>query len=365
MHILFVIFSLSAGGAERVASTLINYWVGISYRVTLVTLDCAGNDFYPLDHRVQRVGLGLNQASGDWLEFIVNNTRRIRILRTTIRSYSPDVIVSFLDTTNVLVLSAAIGLGVPVVVSERIDPRKRPIGTIVRGLRRLLYKNARAVVVQTEDVAHWARRIVRSRAVYVIPNPVQIPPRKHDTERSTDGVHTSLAIGRMDVQKGFDLLLAAFAQCAAKHDDWNLRIIGEGAERDRLQDLADRLGISHRVRLDPVIREPTSAFMGADLFILSSRYEGFPNVLLEAMAFGLPVISFDCPSGPGEIIRDGVDGLLVPPNDIGALANAMDWLMGAERERRQLATRATEVTERFSLARIADMWCHVLEEAVS
>jgi glycosyltransferase involved in cell wall biosynthesis len=169
----------------------------------------------------------------------------------------------------------------------------------------------------------------------------------------------------MDVQKGFDLLLAAFAQCASKHDDWHLRIIGEGTERHRLQKLADSLGIAHRVRLDPVIKEPHSAFMDADLFILSSRYEGFPNVLLEAMACGLPVISFDCPAGPGEIIRNGIDGLLVPPNNVGALANAMDWLMGAELERRLFAMRATEVTERFSLARVADMWRHLLEDAVS
>jgi glycosyltransferase involved in cell wall biosynthesis len=162
-------------------------------------------------------------------------------------------------------------------------------------------------------------------------------------------------MGRMDNSKGFDLLLHAFAECARKHPDWTLRIIGEGPDRAQLRMLVHRLDLESLVRLDTIVADPASAFMSADLFVLSSRFEGFPNVLLEAMACGLPVISFDCPSGPGEIIRDGVDGILVPPND---------RLMGAENERKRLAACAIQVTERFSLSKVVGMWREVLDAAL-
>jgi GalNAc-alpha-(1->4)-GalNAc-alpha-(1->3)-diNAcBac-PP-undecaprenol alpha-1,4-N-acetyl-D-galactosaminyltransferase len=365
MRILFVIFSLAAGGAERVASTLANHWVVADKEVTLVTLDLQSNDFYPLDSRVKRIALGLNRASSNWLEFFGNNFQRIRHLRALIRSSRPDVVVSFVDLTNILVLFATLGSRMPVIVSERVDPRELPIGTVATMLRRLIYRRARMLVVQTQSVGLWARQVVKDCAIRVIPNPVNSYFFNTPESRSrSEGRPTVLAMGRLEPQKGFDLLLTAFAQCARKHSDWILRIIGDGTERKRLRMLACKLGITSRVTFDGVIRETANAFRSAEIFVLSSRYEGFPNVLLEAMAFGLPVISADCPSGPREIIRSEVDGILVPVNDVDALAKAMDRLMGAEGERKLLGARAMEVRDRFSLARVGAMWQAVLDEAI-
>jgi glycosyltransferase involved in cell wall biosynthesis len=365
MRILFVISSLAAGGAERVASTLVNHWVKSGDQVTLVTVDSAGNDFYRLDARVRRVALGLGRDSTNWLEFIRNNVRRVGQLRALIRHSDLDVVVSFMDKTNVLVLLATRGLGVPVVVSEHIDPRKCSAGWVTAGLRRVLYPSARAVVVLTAGVSEWARRIVRKEAIYVIPNPISEQFLGSHGSNGRSGPHTVVAMGRMEPQKGFDRLLMAFAKCAEGHPEWTLRIVGEGAERPDLQALAVKLGLESRVTLDTVTKEPEKVLRDSDLFVLSSRYEGFPMVLLEAMACGLPVISFDCPSGPREIIRDGVDGILVPANETQALARAMDRLMGGEQERRRLAARATEVAERFGMAKIDAMWREVLNQAAS
>ena len=364
MRIAFVIYSLAAGGAERVASTMINHWVSAGERVTLVTLDSVERDFYRIDARVKRIALGLTSESKNWREFIGNNLRRVQSLRALFRGSEFDVVVSFIDKTNVLVLLATLGLGVPVIVSEHIDPRKHSVGRVTAGLRRVLYPSARAVVVLTAGISQWARRIVRKEAIYVIPNPIGEQFLGSHGSNGTSAHHTVVAMGRMEPQKGFDRLLTAFAKCAERHPEWTLRIVGEGAERPRLHALAVKLGLESRIRLDTVTKEPEKVLRDSDLFVLSSRYEGFPMVLLEAMACGLPVISFDCPSGPREMIREGIDGVLVPPDDVETLAKAMDRLMGAQQERRRLAARAVEVSERFSLPRVMAMWGEVLEQAV-
>ena len=153
--------------------------------------------------------------------------------------------------------------------------------------------------------------------------------------------------GELSDEKGFDLLVSAFALCARGHPQWKLAIAGEGSRRPLLQAQVAQADLTERVQLLGLVRDPETLLANSDLFILSSRFEGFPNVLLEAMSVGLPAISFDCDSGPATIIRDGVDGVLVAPGDTGALASQMDRLMGDEGERIRLGQKAQAVTHRF------------------
>ena len=328
-----------------------------------MTFDSVEKDFYRIDPRVKRIALGHTRQSKNWREFIGNNLQRVNRLRAIFRSSEYDVVVSFIDKTNVLVLLATLGLDVPVVVSERTDPRRYAIGTVAAGLRRVLYPSARAVVVQTAGVSTWAQRIVGKESIHVIPNPISEQFLGIYGSVGTSGHCTVVAMGRLEPEKGFERLLAAFAKCAERHAEWTLRIVGEGTQRPQLRELAVELGLESRIKLDTVTKEPEKVLGDSDLFVLSSRYEGFPMVLLEAMACGLPVISFDCPSGPREIIRDGIDGILVPPDDVEALAKAMDSLMGAQKERQRLGGRAVEVKMRFGLPRVTEMWSEVLRKA--
>lgn len=372
MRVTLTIASLSAGGAERVISTMANHWAAEGAEVTVLTLSAVQSDFYRLHPSVHRVAVGGAGTSRQWLDRIWSNLRRVSRVRAAIRTSSPDVVVSFVDTMNVLVLLACAGLDAPVIVSERTDPTQHDIGRPWTLLRNWLYPRADAVVVQSAAVRFWAERFVRARRVYVVPNPVSVPDVDQtlmvDEGKARGGGfagRTVVGIGRLVPTKGFDLLIRAFAQVLPDNPGWRLLIAGEGGERPRLEALSDELGVSNEVVLPGTVDEPIRLLRRSDIFVLSSRYEGFPNVLLEAMACGLPVIATDCPSGPRHIVLNQKNGLLVPAEDAAALAAAMQSLIRNADERERLGRQALKVRQRFSLERVMTQWDQIFSEVTS
>jgi glycosyltransferase involved in cell wall biosynthesis len=368
-RVALVISSLDAGGAERVISIMANHWASRGRGTTVITNDSAATDFYALDPRVTRIALGVAGESHGVRQAVARNAHRIGRLRSAIRSAQPDVVISFMTSTNVLSLIAGGLERVPVIVSERTDPTQEPVSPIWNGLRRLAYPRAHAVVVQTPEVQSWADRFLQPERVHTIPNPVVLPPEtlaeREDSRRAfPDARRRVVAMGRLHQQKGFDVLLRAFAKCRVDSPDWALTIIGEGEERSRLQALVSELALEESVEMLGRVKNPFVILRRADLFVLSSRYEGFPNALLEAMAAGAPVVATDCRSGPRHIVRQDIDGLLVPPEDVDALADAMGGLMRHDLQRRALAARAAEVKDRFSVDRVIAQWEHLLEQAL-
>jgi GalNAc-alpha-(1->4)-GalNAc-alpha-(1->3)-diNAcBac-PP-undecaprenol alpha-1,4-N-acetyl-D-galactosaminyltransferase len=360
MRLTLIIASLGCGGAERVMATIANYWAEKGWCVTLLTLEGTGvGDFYVIHPMVQRRPLGIAGASSGPIRGILNNMTRALVLRRAIHESRPDAVISFMDSTNVLVLLSCLGLRLPVIVSERCDPAQNRPGMIWEGLRHMLYPLAYCLIAQTGSILMYFGRGIRRRA-RVIPNPV-VQPYGPVGRGGTERVgRVLITAGRLVPQKGFDLLIHAFGSIAPRHPEWTLEIWGDGPMRRTLEGLRDRLGLGDRVRLPGVTRSLAAEFAHSDLYVLSSRFEGFPNVLCEAMAHGLPAVSFDCPTGPREIIRDGSDGLLVPPGDVPALAASLSRLMGAEDERRRLASRAPEVAERFALEKVMGQWEEVV-----
>ena len=381
MRITFVISSLGGGGAERVVSNMARYWADKNWEITILTLFQGRRpicyDLHPnVVHRDLRSTLSSNprpdakslialrdlfdELSPSERKTFLGNLVLIVALRHAIVSTNPHAVISFIDVTNVQVLLALYRLDLPVFISERCHP----VSTGNAGwdrLRQRLYRSATRLVVLAEESLSVFSPEVRKRG-RVIPNAV-LPPR-YDTSYER-GMHQKaerilLAMGRLAYEKGFDLLLHAFAGIAPKHPSWSLNIWGQGRLRSTLVALADELGLSERVRFPGFTRQPYDVMRQSDLFVLPSRLEGFPNVLLEAMACGLPVVSFDCPTGPSYIIRDGTDGVLLPPHDVTALKENLDRLMGDEAERNRLAGRAPEVIERFSLERMMGMWEQVV-----
>lgn len=358
MRICGVIASLGAGGAERVMIELCAAWQARGDDVTLLTLDDGQQDFYPVPGGVRRIALDVASCSASTAGAIRANVSRTREVRRAIREARADVVVSFTDRTNVLVLMAARGLSVPVIVSERTDPRRHDVGGAWSMMRRCVYPLASALVVQTEPVRLWAETLVAPARVSVIPNPV----RAVTTMRVAAGERRCeiVALGRLVEVKGFDMLIRAFATLANDVPDWRLVIHGDGPDRASLESRVAGLGLTARIVLPGRTASPDAALASASVFALPSRYEGFPNALLEAMANGCACVATECDSGPADLIEHDRNGLLTPVNDVLSLANALSRLMDDAALRTRLGHAATDVQQRFAVSRIMSAWDHVM-----
>ncbi|WP_269900473.1 glycosyltransferase family 4 protein [Paenalcaligenes faecalis] len=366
MKILFFVSSMNAGGAERVAASLANAWVQQGDEVCLVPTHLGTeSSFYHLDERVQFQPL---KDSLSWFPPFLTPVRKLRSIRQLHDRFEPDVVVSFLTNVNVNVLMALRGVSTPVIVCERTNPVvSRSADKRLQSLRTKLYPKATRVVVQTQDAAHaFAAAEPNLGDLAVIPNPIPPVlaslPLAAEVEKKTNC--KLVAMGRLVPAKQFDQLIQVFGLLAEEFPEWTLHIHGEGPERENLQRRAELVGCKDKVFFPGRTEEPWRVLAEAQLFVLTSAYEGFPNVLLEAMTLGLPCVTVDCPSGPKEISNNGRDASLVLPDNEQALRRALSELMIDPRLRGVLGQRAAaSVRERYGMAAILDHWDLVFRQA--
>ena len=259
----------------------------------------------------------------------------------------------------IFLMSELAPAGVFVVAQEHQKLSRQPV-PLRKALGRTL-RNVSVMVTLTEaDRADYEELVAEGGPpVLAIPNAVPDVPLGPGDPRA----HKIIAAGRLVYQKGYDLLLEAFASVAAEHSDWTLDIYGRGSNRRRLEKLVIDLGLGEQVRINPPTDRLGDRMRAASVFALSSRFEGFPLVLLEAMAAGLAVVTFDCPTGPDEIVTDGDNGLLVPPQDVPAFARALDRLMRDEALRLRLAAAAAPSVLRYSAMDVGRRWDDLLAPA--
>jgi glycosyltransferase involved in cell wall biosynthesis len=229
-----------------------------------------------------------------------------------------------------------------------------------RAIRRLYPRLDGLAVLTERDRSDYEGLLDRRVRLVRIPNSVRAIPGS----TADPAARTVLAAGRLTSQKGFDLLLEAFARIAPSHSDWRLRICGQGRLRTDLERLAEERGLAATAELAGACRDLPGEMAKASVFVLSSRFEGFPLALLEAMSAGLAVVSFDCPTGPRDLVEDGRNGLLVPAEDVDALAAALQELLEDEELRRRLGTAAVETARDYSMDVIGPQWESFLAELV-
>jgi glycosyltransferase involved in cell wall biosynthesis len=414
MHILILINSLTSGGAERVTVNLSSYLVEKGHKATVVTVKEKERDFYTLDRRVTRICI--DQACGTWQSnrivasirrhierfrllrsiarqlvfwglklkrlsplrifnrFILFSTlKAVRPVRRVIKQQRPDIVLGMMTSNAVRAIIASFGLPTKVIVSERNFPGRKKTHYRWAKLRKRLYRFADGHVVQTHKINCWLKKHTGASNIAIIPNAVTYPIASLPpilTPESFVGKESKviLAAGKLHEQKGFDLLISAFHRIVKRIPGWVLIILGKDVKtqgwRQALQQQIDELDLNDRVKMPGCVGNISDWYRRSDIFVLSSRYEGFPNVLLEAMANGCSCISYDCDTGPSEIIINEQNGLLIPPEDIDSLAEAMERLVKDEKLRVHIAANAIKVRENFSEDRIMDMWIQFFEEVL-
>jgi glycosyltransferase involved in cell wall biosynthesis len=283
----------------------------------------------------------------------------------------PDIAVAMMDTSCATLALAASGLrGIIPVGSLHNHPPCIAANGVFDAIQSVAYWKLASVFALTQETAAWLAANTYARRIEVVPNPIPWPLASSSPKIDPDSVckpgrKLLLAVGRLAPQKGFDLLIEAFASLPKRHPDWDLAIIGEGPERPQLELAISKRGLGPRVVLPGWAGNMPDWYRRAHLYAMSSRHEGFPNTLAEAMAHGLPAVSFDCDTGPGDIVRNGIDGFLAPKEDVPALVAALEQLMSDADLRDRFGSAAKEARDRFSMQRVAQMWESVFEELLA
>jgi GalNAc-alpha-(1->4)-GalNAc-alpha-(1->3)-diNAcBac-PP-undecaprenol alpha-1,4-N-acetyl-D-galactosaminyltransferase len=363
-RILCIIPTMGPGGAERTMSYLLGR-MAAECAVTLLTFENRDAvSFYSLPKSVEYVKAGKLGGSGLQRAFrILSRPHCIRRLAKAIR---PDAIISFTDTTNITALLACAKLGIPTIISERIDPSQHNIGWLRNVLRDRTYPLANLIVVPSRRVAEYFPASLQSK-IRIIGNPIATPDlAAQPSLPSEDGRSRIIAVGRYEPQKGFDRLIDAFALIANAYPQWDLRIVGEGSQRLALEEQVRRADLQDRIGLAGLVPDVLQELAGSQVMAFPSHYEGFPNALAEGLAAGLPAVAFKDVSGVEDLIVDDETGLLVEPSDgVAGLATTLSRLLSDPSLRNKLGTAARDHVKQWAPDRIFALWRELLSEAAA
>lgn len=362
------------GGMERVMLNKVSYLVrNKGWDITVVTTDQQGRaPFYSFPKEVRMIDLDINYADDNdkgALYKIAGYLKRRRAHRQRLKgllmSERPDIVVSLFPSESSFIPDIKDGskkvLELHFCKLFRLQYRRSGLLGLIDRIRtkqdeRLVRKFDKFVVLTDEDKGYWGKM----QNIIVIPNAARYMGDRY-TDNSRKRV---IAVGRLDYQKGFDRLIQAWEIIQRKEEfqDWILDIFGQGEWHEMLQQMIACAAMTDTVHINPPTNSIADEYANSSLIVMTSNYEGFGMVLVEAMACGVPGIAFDCKCGPKDIIRNGVNGLLVQNGDIKGLAEAMMKLMGNESLRKEMSVHARDVIYTYSEERVMARWVSLFEE---
>lgn len=352
MKCLFVASSMNFGGAERVMSILSNAWCDEGCEVKILLTTTSAHSSYVLNTKVELLSC-YNEKKGGIPHFTI-----IKAIRSLCKAWKPDAVISFYNDVAALAAVAITGLHIPLIYSERNDPNRVNQRKIDKIYRKIVECKADKFVFQTTGAKKCYPKRVQKKSVVII-NPLDTTRFPvHDFSHEKKEIVT---VGRLEAQKNQKILIDAFSLIADEFPDYRVVLYGEGSLRENLESYIKQLGLQKRVLL-PGAKDGIQEYIrDAALFVLSSDYEGIPNVLIEAMAIGLPCISTDCsPGGARELIQNDVNGIIVPCNSLEELKNQMCRVLIDRELAQRIGSNALNVRARTDKSIIAEEWLRIL-----
>lgn len=360
MRIAFLLPNFSGGGIARVAAMLSNEWATLGHDVHVATFEHQGAESaYPLDPAIGRHFLGGDRANVSALKFLSVNARRAFRAYRFLERTRPDVLVTHSTEAGIIgTLAGAVGQ-VPVIIYEANNPTLHREGWKREVLRKVCFKLGRTCVVQTRIAADWYRSHLGIEA-RIVANPIDL--RVFGRPRDAVAQNTIIAVGRLEHQKGFDLLLDAVAALPSSYDDWTLTILGEGSCRPQLEDKIRELALADRVFLPGAVRDVGDWLSKAEIYVHPARFEGLPNSMLEAMASGVCVVATPCGGVSAEVLESGKCGIVCDSTDAVALTRALQAAMDNPMVRSERGALAQAAVRKFSTANVAEIWIEIFQQ---
>lgn len=349
----FVISDLESGGAQRVLTTLANYWAENGRKIYIITFSDKCHDFYSLDDNIERIVLGGSTKSNGIIQAIFSNIFRIHKLRSSIKNINSNAVIGFIGSTNILLILASIGLSQRVIISERNDPTRQSLGNVWNRLRVFFYRRADLVTANSRIAIDSMSDYVPSEKLKLLRNPIKKLPL---VDVDIAPYPFILAVGRLHYQKAYDILLKAFKKINKLYPDWSLIILGDGELKNELLSQTIELGLQDKIHWQGRVVYPLIYYKQAKFFVMPSRYEGVPNAMLEAMYEGLPVIISDTCDGALDYVQNNKSGLVTSVESVEELYAAMRMLIENEKLRKSMGKAARESVAACELVTVAQEW---------